>query len=124
MVQKSFLKMRSSFEVFKLKIVLSNDLVPRLMGSYKYEFQRGLILTPAVELWNLGVEFSKFKLLNSTPKFQNSTAGVEISHFEFRLILSHYVVLVLKVVVMVLKCHIEILSSRVSIVLLKYQMEF
>ena len=45
--------------------------------------KRGLISTPAVELWNLGVEFSKFELLNSTPKFQNSTAGVEISHFEF-----------------------------------------
>ena len=55
------------------------------LGSYKYEFETGLISTPAVELWNLGVEFSKFELLNSTPKFKNSTTGVEISHFEFRL---------------------------------------
>ena len=38
-----------------------------------------LISTPTVELWNLGVEFSKFEMLNSTPKFHNSTAGVEIS---------------------------------------------
>ena len=38
-----------------------------------------LISTPAVEFWNLGVEFSNSNLLNSTPKFHNSTAGVEIS---------------------------------------------
>ena len=38
-----------------------------------------LISTPAVELWNLGVEFSISNLLNSTPKFHNSTVGVEIS---------------------------------------------
>ena len=56
------------------------------MGSYKSEFELRLISTPAVKFWNLGVEFSKFEMLNSTPKFQNSTAGVEISHFEFRLV--------------------------------------
>ena len=64
------------------KGVLSKGEVTKLfnniLGSYKYEFETGLISTPAVELWNLGVEFSKFELLNSTPKFHNSTAGVEI----------------------------------------------
>ena len=50
-----------------------------IMGSYKYEFETGLNSTPAVEFWNLGVEFSNSNLLNSTPKFHNSTAGVEIS---------------------------------------------
>ena len=56
------------------------------MASYMSGIDSRLISTPTVKLWNLGVEISKFEMLNSTPKFHNSAAGVEISHYEFRLV--------------------------------------
>ena len=48
------------------------------IGTVNLSNRHSLISTPAVKLWNLGVEFSNSNLLNSTPKFHNSTAGVEI----------------------------------------------